>query len=183
MAKSFSRPRYVEEHPYKITIRQLRDIGLFQPGRMTVAHFWNGYFKCEVDLRGEPILVCSFFGPNGRKDVLQLIQLVKRQVGRGERWFFKEGGTNILCETMYFYGRFISRQTARLPYRSQGASKIQRLVRKAEKLQTKILGTGERGPARGRSRISKLAELDETTKVIRQFQRVLNYEQKRTRLR
>lgn len=176
-------PRCVEEHPYKITIKELKRACLFRSGEMRSAYFWSGRLVCEVDLTlDRPAVYCRLLHPLGHK-VAQIIRLVKRKVGRGERWFFQEGTTNIVCETMYLYERFVSRQTARLPYRSQGASKMQRLIRKAEKLQTKIVGTNERGPARGRSRVSKLGDLKEATKILRQFQQVLKFEEKRTTLR
>lgn len=164
-----SRRRRVEGHPYVIDIRQLKKAGYLIPGKRTAVSFDEFEVECNLDSDGPYICI--------RVPALKLIQFVKlvsRVAGRGNRWFFREGATGIDCEKLYLCNdAFASRQTAGLAYGSQLKTKVQRQHKRADKLHDAIVGTAEKGPARGRSKASKKEELAELTKSLRKYQAAL----------
>lgn len=154
----------VNRQPFVIDIRQLRRMGLLVSGQRMAGNLHGDIVAC--DLLNPDLPVCIYrSGP-----FMQLIKLVSRPVGRGKRWFFEEGTTGLVCEKMYLTANgFVSRQSAGLRYESQLQNAMQRKLTRARKVHGAIVGTVDRGPARGQSKIDKKQELKELTKDLRKF--------------
>jgi hypothetical protein len=166
VAKSVQRVRRerVEGRPFVVDIRQLKKMGLLVPGQRTDGKLNGDNVTCDLRF---PDLVIFIYqsGP-----FMQLIKLISRRVGRGNRWFFEEGTTGIVCEKMYLTGNgFVSRQTAGFRYESQLQNAMQRKLTRARKICSAIVGTVEKGPARGQSKAAKKQELKMLTKELRKF--------------
>lgn len=154
----------VNGQPIVVDIRQLRRMGLLVPGQRMQATLYGDTVACDLVNPDLPIFIyqCRPFA--------QFIKLVSRSVGRGTRWFFQEGTTGIVCEKMYLTANgFVSRQTAGFRYESQLQNAIQRKLTRAKKVHGAIVGTADRGPARGQSKNAKKEELKNLTKDLREF--------------
>ena len=154
----------VDGRPFVLDIRQLRRMGLLVPGQRMAGDLYGVTVSCDLV---NPDL--HFFAFQSEA-FLQFIKLVSRPVGRGTRWFFEEGTTGIVCEKMYLTGNgYVSRQTAGFRYESQLQNVMQRKLKRARKVHGAIVGTVDRGPARGRSKMVKKEELKELSKDLRKF--------------
>jgi hypothetical protein len=153
----------VENQSEPLTIRRLKDLALLRPGCLKTHSFPQSIpFAFSCDLKSDKPFLRVECGP-----MMQLIELVPRTVGRGTRWFFREGGTGIVCEKMYaFEGRYVSRQTAGLAYQSQLLSKLDRAVGRGERPANALVGV-YKGPARGASRDRKLETLKQSRLELR----------------
>jgi hypothetical protein len=164
-----TRRRRVEEHPYVIDIRQLKKAGYLIPGKRTAVSFDEFEVQCNLD--SDEAYICIRL-PSLK--LIQFVKLVSRAAGRGKRWFFREGATGIDCEKLYLCNAaFAPRQTAGLAYESQLKTKVQRQHKRADKLHDAIVGTAQKGPARGRLKISKKEELARLTKSLRKYRAAL----------
>lgn len=100
----------------------------------------------------------------------QNIPLVSRPTNLGgKRWYFlDERGKR--SEVLYLHeGRFVSRETAKLGYLSQGLGFSDRLTRERRVIDAKLNGTGKRGPARGRNRTKLLKRRNYIEEFLEEF--------------
>jgi hypothetical protein len=169
----------VEDQPQSLTIRRLKDLGLLHPGCLRTHSFPQSIpFTFSCDLRSDMAFFRVECGP-----MVQFIELVPRTVGRGTRWFFREGDTGIVCEKMYACeGRYVSRQTAGLAYQSQLRSKFDRIVGRGERAAEALVGV-YKGPARGASRERKLETLKQSRQALRKFNDLVKQETEKKNLR
>src|SRR5215468_10540575 len=155
-----------------LQISALRKSGGFKQGQRLPCHFQHAGLSRAipiiVDLRFEHDLKITVGHGNSITD-MQVIRLTHRPSGfNGRRWYFvSEKGER--AETLFLVdGRFQTRREARLTYPSQSMGKLDRLVDKKQKLEARLNGTGDRGPARGRRR--KQAE-----KGLEEIEHALNF--------
>jgi hypothetical protein len=98
------------------------------------------------------------------------VQLESRPLGNGLTWYFRNIQTGRLSRTVYIKGgQVCDRKSAGIAYPSQYLNKTLRSIRRLPLLWSAIFGDLNipRGPARGMSRMRKLAELRSTLLALR----------------
>ena len=97
----------------------------------------------------------------------QVIRLAHRPAGfNGRRWYFVSE-TGERAETLFLVdGRFRTRREAGLTYPSQSMGELDRVLERRRKLEARLKGTGDRGPARGRRRKQAEESLKEIERVL-----------------
>lgn len=166
------------QHFHAIRISHLRALGLLKPGEQTRHVFPSSVhsaYSCYLRPGAPYVCVIEY------ADILQIIGLVTRKVGRGQRYFFRDEN-GIVCEKLYPYkGHWASRQTAGLAYVSQTQSRLDRMIAKANQISHDVLGKRGKGPARGRSREKKLALLGVLKTELEGLSKIIERESKRPR--
>ncbi len=154
---------YVGAFP-ALHMRSLRKAALFKEGHRTVGVFQHpsisGAIPISVDLRVEHDL--KVIAGHGDSTTSQVIRLAHRPAGfNGRRWYFvSEKGER--AETLFLVdGRFRTRREAGLTYPSQSMGELDRVLERRRKLEARLKGTGDRGPARGRRRKQAEESLEE----------------------
>jgi hypothetical protein len=73
----------------------------------------------------------------------------------------------VLCEPLFLVdGRFRTRREAGLTYPSQSMGELDRVLERKRKLEARLKGTGDRGPARGRRRKQAEERLEEIERAL-----------------
>jgi hypothetical protein len=147
----------VEAFPF-IDIRELRKLGVIVEGeRARIGLFPRLPLCIFANLLSLNDSYLTFSNAEGQQD----IPLKSRpNTFGGRRWYFVDEKGK-LCEKLYFVaGRFVSRKSARLTYRSQSMGELDTILRRREKLRLRLEGTYLRGPARGRKRYEIIRKLE-----------------------
>ena len=146
---------YVEATPH-LDIRDLRRRGIIAEGSITCwQHPANPDWKIIADLRSESHPEVLVETPV----TLIVVRLVSRPARfGGKRWFFQDEKGRA-CEILYLRDWWlVSREAAKLSYRSQSEGTLDRLFARPDDIDSKLNGGIKTDPARGQKRRALLAE-------------------------
>lgn len=154
---------YVEATPH-LDIRELKRRGIIAEGLITRwQHPANPDWKIIADLRSEDHPEVLVETPV----TLIVVRLVNRPARfGGKRWFFQDEKGRA-CEILYLRNWWlVSREAAKLSYRSQSEGTVDRLFARLDHINSKLKGNLKAGPARGHKRSALLAEREKIESAL-----------------